>query len=258
MDTAADIRWQPNEVERCTVLQPRGPLDAVTYRRFTAELVKYVVEQPRAVVVCLDELTVPSETALTAFTSARLRTADWPAVPIVLVARGDALRQRLVRSAIRRFLPIHASVPAAVAALAEPPLRRRVDLTMALTADAGPRVRRFVDEVCTDWAIAGTSGDAQVVATEFVENAYQHGIFAETADIDVRLEYRNDLLTVAVADPDPHEAVLLETEPEPSGRRTHGLHMVAGLAAAWGCAPRWPSGKIVWATLPTARPRQLG
>jgi len=257
MTTVPPICWQPTEIDRCVVLEPDIALDAVTYRRFTDDLVKFVVEQPRAVIVCVDRMTIASETVLTAFTSAWLRTANWPCVPILLVAEDNELRHRLGRSAIRRFLAVHPNVAAAVAAAAEPPIRRRAALTMALSPVTGHRARRLIDDVCAEWAIAEMSEAAQIIATEFIDNADLHGRFTGVPDIDVRLEYREDLLTIAVADPDPHEAVLREPEPGSAGRRLHGLHIVSELASAWGCAPRWPNGKVVWATLATARQRQV-
>lgn len=257
MSTVPPICWEPTEIDRCVVLDPDITLDAVTYRRFTDDLVKFVVEQPRAVIVRVDRMTIATETALTAFTSARLRTANWPGVPILLVAEDTELRRRLGRSAIRRFLAVQPSVAAAVAASGEPPIRRRAAMTMTLSPVTGHRARRLIDDICAEWDIAEISEAAQIIATEFIDNADLHGHFTGVPDIDVRLEYREDLFTIAVADPDPREAVLREPGPGSVGRRLHGLHIVAELASAWGCAPRWPTGKVVWARLATARNRQV-
>ncbi|WP_280181591.1 ATP-binding protein, partial [Nocardia farcinica] len=105
---------------------------------------------------------------------------------------------------------------------------------------------RFLRELCRAWGVEHAEADAELVVTELVENALVHG----RGDLDLRVELRPDALTVAVADADPHAAVLREAPP---GRmRRHGLHAVAAIARAWGCAPRWPSGKVVWASLPIA------
>ncbi|WP_067649536.1 ATP-binding protein [Nocardia harenae] len=127
------VFWRPEAAGECAVLRPRGVLDAATSRRFGADLVRFAMEQPRALIVSLDEL---------------------------------------------------------------------------------------------------------------VENAVRHG----AGDVGVRLELRAGGLTVAVSDADPHPAVL--REPAAGEVRAYGLHVVAHLARAWGCAPCWPSGKVVWATLP--------
>ncbi|WP_051025468.1 STAS domain-containing protein [Nocardia aobensis] len=255
MTAAPLICWQARKIDRCVVLEPDLTLDAKTYRQFSDGLVKFVIGQPRAVIVCLDHMTVASDAVLTAFTSARLRTSKWPSVPILLVARSVEVRRRLERSAIRRLLTVHSTVAAAIAASGEPPIRRWTTRTMALSPFTGHMARRLIDEVCAEWGIGEVSEAAQIIATEFIDNADLHGHFTSVPDIDVRLEYRENLLTVAVADPDPREAVLREPDPGSSGRRLHGLHIVAEMASAWGCVPRWPTGKVVWATLSTRRPQ---
>ncbi|PSR66869.1 hypothetical protein C8258_18510 [Nocardia sp. MDA0666] len=235
------------------VLEPDFTLDAGTYRQFSDGLVKFIVGQPRAVIVCLDHMTVASEAVLTAFTSARLRTSNWPNVPILLAAESEEARRRLERSAIRRWLTVHSTVAAAIAAAGEPPIRRWVARTMALSPFTGHRARRLIDEVCAEWDLGEISEAAQIIVTEFIDNVDLHGHFTGVPDIDVRLEYREDLLTIAVADPDPREAVLREPAPGSAGRRLHGLHIVAEMASAWGCIPRWPTGKVVWATVAATR-----
>ncbi|WP_063009464.1 ATP-binding protein [Nocardia kruczakiae] len=251
MNSVPPIRWQPTDIDRCVVLEPDLTLDAGTYRQFSDDLVKFAVGQPRAVIVRVDGMTIASEPALAAFTTAWLRTLNWPCVPFLLVTEDAELRRRLGRSAVHRFLAVQPTVAAAVAAAAEPPPRRRTDLTVALSPVTGHRVRRMIDDVCAEWGIGDISELAQIIATEFVDNADLHGLFTGVPDIDVRLEFRDDLLTIAIADPDPREAVLMESVPGADGHRMHGLHIVAALASAWGCVRRWPTGKVVWATLAT-------
>ncbi|QIS09641.1 ATP-binding protein [Nocardia arthritidis] len=245
------IRWELTDLADCAVVRPRGTLDMESYRSFRDDLLKFASDQPRAIIVLVDELDVRSEPLLTAFTSAWMRIGDWPSVPIVVVAEGDRLRGCLQASAIQRFIAIYADMDAALDALERPLRRRRTVVPMVLAADTASRARYLVREICDHWNIPDVRIDAQLIITELVENVIRH---TEAVEIVVRLELRTQLLTVAVADRDPREAVLIEPDP---GRRRHGLHVVAGMARAWGCLPQWPTGKVVWATLPTGPRRQL-
>ncbi|MGV9742930.1 ATP-binding protein [Nocardia farcinica] len=239
------VRWRRTRYGECTVLRPAGVLDVESYRRFGDDLVKFAVEEPRALIVALDDLVLGGSSMLTAFSAARARVREWPGVPILLVVAEEADR-RAVRAALPQTVPVVGSVPAAAQAV-DPPSRQRSE-RLALYPDiASPgRARRFLRELCRAWGVEHTEADAELVVTELVENALVHG----RGDLDLRVELRPDALTVAVADADPHAAVLREAPP---GRmRRHGLHAVAAIARAWGCAPRWPSGKVVWASLPIA------
>ncbi|MEC3954854.1 hypothetical protein VMT65_17575 [Nocardia sp. CDC153] len=238
----------------CSVVYPHGELTSATYREIADGLVKFAVDEPRAVIVVLDDLRVVTETLYAAFSSARMRVGEWPGVPIVLVSHCESRRRWLRHSAIRRFVPIHATVWEAVHELGEPPPRRRVAIDLARTANCGQRARRFVDETCERWNVREVRVDALLIVTELVENSFLHS--AIDADMQLRLELRDHVFTVAVGDDDPREALL--REPGAGGTRHYGLHIVARLARAWGCAPRWPSGKIVWAALATRSGTRFG
>jgi hypothetical protein len=101
--------------------------------------------------------------------------------------------------------------------------------------------------MCDGWCIRGARADAQLVASELVENALIHG----RGEPRLHLELREGTLTVAVSDGEPREAVLRERTDV--RRDTSGLHVVAALATAWGSAPHGAGGKVVWASLPIAR-----
>ncbi|GAB0102448.1 hypothetical protein JMUB6875_14160 [Nocardia sp. JMUB6875] len=88
-----------------------------------------------------------------------------------------------------------------------------------------------------------------LIATELVENSFLHS--RVPGGMQLRLELRDDRFCVAVGDNDPHEALL--REPGVGGSRHYGLHIVARLASSWGCVPRRPAGKVVWAVLSTGR-----
>ncbi|UGT44195.1 hypothetical protein LTV02_12730 [Nocardia yamanashiensis] len=256
-----EVRWSHAASDGCAVVTAHGRLDTSSYRRFTDDLVKFTVEGPRAVIVVIDDLHIASEALLTAFSRAWMRGEDWPAVPIMIVSESALVRECLHASAISRFIPVYAGVRDATAAV-DDPRRRRTHLTVARRPSAGQDARRFVTEICERWSTPEVRVDAHLIVTEFVENACLHS--RGDADLTVRLELYNGLFAIAVEDEDPREAILREPAADSTRRpgvhaipRHLGLHTVSRLARRWGCSPRRPTGKVVWAVLPThARPRQ--
>ncbi|NNH72023.1 ATP-binding protein [Nocardia uniformis] len=251
MSVGTGIRWERNVRQGCSVVSPHGELNARTYRQLSDDLVKFAMDEPRAVIVVLDDLRVDGEPLLTAFSSARMRVGEWPGVPIILVVESANRRQWLESSAIRRFVPVFDSVSAAVHTV-DAPLRRRARFDIGRAGDCAQRARRFVADTCDRWGATDIRGDALLVVTELVENAFLHA--RDDSDIRLRVEWRDDLLTIAVADSDPREAVL--REPGPGSARHYGLHVVARLVRAWGCAPQIHGGKVVWARLDSRSPRK--
>lgn len=239
--TTVDIRWRSRPVADSLVLEPEGTLDASTYRTFRDGLIKFAMDQPRSVIVVVDDLRVASVGALTAFSSAWMRVGDWPGVPILLVAGAPELHDALVHSAMARFVPVYTGVEAALATLGDPPSRRRAETELVGVAASSRVARAFVRSTCARWGLAASVEDATEVATELVENAVVHA----GTDLGLRLELRNGKLTVAVRDGSPRQAVLRERADYPA----RGLHVVTYLSRVWGCAPDLHGGKVVWAVL---------
>ncbi|MGW4847133.1 ATP-binding protein [Nocardia brasiliensis] len=250
MTTQREINWHKSELAGSIILRPCGELSAVNYREFTDELVKYAMEQPRAVLVVVDGLLIRSEPLFTAFSSAWMRVSTWPGTPVLLVCAAAGERRRLRSSAVSRFVPVLESLGAALRAARDPRAYRRVNLEIAPTVLAGQQARRFISETCGAWDLPQVRVLALVVGNELVENAYRHARGSD--DFRLRLELCNDVLTIAVYDSDPREAML--AEPGAEGAHVGGLHSISQLSVAWGCAPRRPVGKVVWAALATTDP----
>ena len=247
MTGARQVEIAHRENAGCLIAELSGRLDALSYRGLRDELIKLAVEQPRAVIVDIDQLEIQNEPALTAFSSAWSRVNVWPEVPILLVARDSAQRGKLGRGTVAHFVPVFRTIGNAIAAVKKPPARRRrtADYPPVITSSA--LARKFVRRTCADWGLRDCAPDASSVACELVENAVRH---AETG-LQVRLEYRSGLLTVAVRDADPRMAVIKQAA---SGRPDgYGLQIVADLARIWGCAPDMRGGKVVWAVLTIGR-----
>ncbi|MCP2287219.1 ATP-binding protein [Nocardia amikacinitolerans] len=239
------LLWRPSELAGCTVLRPSGVLDWDGYRRFGDDLVRYAVDRPRAVIVVVDDLDLVEDAVATACASARVRVSDWPHVPIVLVAAGLANPTATV--AARHRVPTFPSIEDALRSLPPAPPRREASIELAPSTLSSMHARQFVTRVCDRWEVGPVRTDALLVATELVENALLHAF----GELLLRLECQGNSLTIAVADADPQEAML--REPAAGHPARFGLHVVASLARAWGCAPRWPVGKVVWATLADQR-----
>lgn len=250
MTGAGHVEIAHKESAGCLIAKLYGQLDSLSYRGLRDELVKLAVEEPRAVIVDIDDVEIQSEPVLTVFSSARSRVNVWPEVPILLVARTSVQRRSLGRGAVAHFVPVFRTVEDAIASTKGPPARRRRTADYPPVIESSALARRLVRRTCEDWALRYWVQDAMSVASELVENAVKH---AQTG-LQLRLEYRSGLLTVAVRDGSPRVAVARQTAS--GGPDGYGLQIVADLARAWGCAPDLGGGKVVWAVL-TAGPGWL-
>ncbi|HKS47909.1 MAG TPA: ATP-binding protein [Amycolatopsis sp.] len=120
-------------------------------------------------------------------------------------------------------------------------MRRHTAATLVRTPEAARQARRIVSATCTDWRITTLEPDAEIVASELVENTLQH----TDSPPRLRLVLHDGALTVAVSD---------SGAGPPAGEHWRGLGMrlVAGVAEAWGCTTA-RAGKTVWAVLSTRR-----
>lgn len=235
------LRVDRRELVGASVVEPRGVLDAANYGGLRVDLVKTAIDEPRAVIVDLDELSVPDSTALSLFSSVHAQIAQWPGVPLLVVAARGPQRKLLAAYRLARFVPVYRSVMAAVAAIDDPPPRRIARRRLPNSLTSAALARRFVLDVCSDWPVAARTEDATMVANELVENTLLHTYCAPS----LRLELRRGRLTIAVYDDDPAMAQLIE----PDTDHHRGLVLVAGLCRVWGCSRTPSGGKVVWAVL---------
>ncbi|MDK1475343.1 ATP-binding protein [Streptomyces sp. 549] len=107
-------------------------------------------------------------------------------------------------------------------------------------------IRSIVRAHLRSWRCENASADAELIATELVTNAFQHGSGAE---IGVRMTLTPTHLRFEI-DSGPG------SRPRPSARAVgqleeggRGLLLVAGLCDAWGVSP---DGSRTWCTLTVA------
>jgi hypothetical protein len=236
----AVTRW---ELAGAAVVEPRGVLDAGTYRELRDILVKAAVDEPRAVIVDLDGLEAPDQSSYALFSSVSEQVARWPGVPLLLVAGTARQRDRLAGYRMARYVAVHPSVAAAVAAIGAPPPRRLARRRLPNAMTSASLAREFVRAVCEQWSVGPGTEDAVAIVNELVENTLLHTYCVPS----VRLELRRGMLSVAVYDDDPAPARL--REPDPRDRHGHGLTIVAAVAVVWGCSPTPAGGKVTWAVL---------
>jgi anti-anti-sigma regulatory factor len=245
--SADALRVDHRELVGASVIEPHGVLDVASYGDLRNTMVKAAIDEPRAVIIDLDGLSVPDRWALALFSSVSDQLAQWPGVPLLLSATREGQRDLLDRYRLARFVPVYSSVLDAVAAIDDPPPRRIARRKLPNKLASASLVRRFVLDVCSTWPVAAHTEDAMMIANEFVENTLLHTYCAPS----LRLELRRGLLTIAVYDDDPMPARLVE--PEQPGRR-RGLVLVSRLSRLWGCSPTLAGGKVVWAVLRVTDP----
>ncbi len=247
MSTPDLLQVDRSYLDGAALLVPHGVLDLASYGPLRDLLLIYALESPRAVIVDVSNLLVPTDATLAVFPSVWTQVAVWPGVPIMLVARPELTRRRLRHSEMISYVPVYTSVAEALGSLEAPAKGRRAALELPYDPTSASAARRFVHEVCTQWNCAELIIEGTMIANELVQNAVQHA----GSECQLRLELRRRMLTIAVYDDDPTPAK--RVEPWTSVPPRLGLMLVSRLAETWSCAPTMGGGKVVWAVLPRHR-----
>jgi anti-anti-sigma factor len=226
------------------LLTADGVLDSSTYLNLRDTIIKAALDEPRAVLVDVSALEVPASSAWSVFTSARWHVNTWPGVPIALVCGHVGRRRAIARTGVTRYVPVHATVDAALAAVTERRgARRRARTELPASLASLRKAREFVAEWLGDWSHPELIPVATVVVNVFVENILQHAASRPV----VILASDGEAVTIAAQDDSSTPAARHE-DPYRGGERVSGLAIVAAVCRAWGSAPT-PSGKTVWAVL---------
>jgi hypothetical protein len=216
-----------------------GTLDAYSMTRASVCLRDCLAEQPAALVVDADHVTVEGDRPVTWFQTLASTAQRWPGTPL-LVGGGPTAWSG---TGISTFAT---AVDAIEAASTMPvPARRRVNMEPVPTSPA--QARAFVTEACGDWQMARLARLASLLVSELVSNSVVHA----RTPLSVLVRHITGGIDVSVFDDDPR---LLD---EPSGvdEVGAGLELVTALADSWGCMST-VEGKVVWARilLPDATP----
>ena len=237
------------------VVSPVGVLDSTSYLSLRTALVKAATDQPAAVLVDVDALSVPVASAWSVLTSAQWLVDDWPGVPICVVSAKPEVRRIMRENGITRYLRVFPSRRAGVKALADDAgLRRgrrlRISRDLPRHAASQALARDLVRRMLTQWEHTEYIEAAEAIASELVRN-----VLAHTSSVPrVRLELDGDRFTIAVADNSTRPAV--RREPVDGTFAFSGLGVVSELSYTWG-SHATDDGKIVWATItPDGRRRR--
>ena len=241
----APIRVDVDRQDEVSILVADGVLDSSTYRNFRDTVIKAALDEPRAVLVDVNALSVPSASAWSVFTSIRWHVNIWPDVPILLVCANTRTRRAITRIGVARYVPVYATRESAQDAVGELSLhvRRRARARLPATTTSARLARAVVHEWLTTWAKSDLIPVASTVATVFVENVLEH---TESAPVLI-VETYQDTVTVAVEDDSQRPATRHE-DASRGGGIVSGLSIVSALSRAWGSTPT-PSGKTVWAVV---------
>jgi anti-anti-sigma factor len=241
-DSYVDVHTE--QCQDVAVLTVSGVLDGTTYRTLRDAVTKAALDEPRAVVVMVDDLSVPSDSAWSVFTSARWHVSTWPDVPIMLVSGRQPTRRTIGVIGVARYVPVYETREAALDAVGDPSAegRRRAQTQLPARAISVGLARALVTEWLTAWEQSHLISVVGTVATVFVENVLDH---TDSAPV-LRVECHRDTVTVAVEDGSPVAANRLENEN--GAEKLSGLAIVSALCRSWGSTPT-SSGKTVWAVL---------
>jgi hypothetical protein len=217
-----------------TVARPCGRLDLSTHVALRDTLLKTAADNPAALVVDVEGLTVATGAMLTVFTVVAGRIGDWPGIPLLLVARAPSQRALLSSSPVRIVASVHDSVEAALRTCTSLAPYRYRSIHLPDSALSIVRARLFTTDALLAWKLPGRLDDANQIVTELTDNVVRH---ARTR-MWVRLTERGARLRISVRDLSP----VLPTS------SAGGLSRVGGLCAQWGAMPT-ANGKVVWVSL---------
>ncbi|HWF68273.1 MAG TPA: STAS domain-containing protein, partial [Mycobacterium sp.] len=172
----SDLAVSSETAGTACLLIAEGVLDTTTYLKLRDAIIKAALDEPRAVLVDVNDLGVTVSSAWSVFTSARWHVSTWPDVTVILVC-GDAGRRRTIASTgVTRYVPVYPTVEAALGALTDDRRRARRRARAELPASLASlrEARGLVAECLGAWSQVELIPVATVIVNVFVENVLQH------------------------------------------------------------------------------------
>jgi histidine kinase-like protein len=206
-------------------------------------LLKFLAEQPAALVLDVGALQVEEPLALAVLPAVVRQAARWPGTPVLICAPTNPTRTMLAAPAYRR-LPVFASAAAARDHL-HSASRTQPTLADELLPGTGAarHARDLATDACLRWDLPDLVPPASLIAGELVSNVVDHAHTMMT----LRLVLRPRYLQIAVRDGSSDPPVSSRDLP-PGAGHGRGLLLVESLAHSWGSLPS-TDGKVVWASL---------
>jgi anti-anti-sigma regulatory factor len=241
----SELTVSPGTADSDCLLTVAGVLDTTTYLKLRDSIIKAALDEPRAVLVDVNALDVPSSSAWSVFTSARWHVSTWPDIPVVLISGRPEHQTIVARTGVTRYVPAHTSVAAALATFSDkaPSTRRRIRAELPAALASLRTARTVVADCLKAWSQCELTPVATVIVNVFVENVLQHTTCAPV----VVIESNGTLVSISVRD-DSVAPAMRHEDPYRGGDPVSGLAIVASVCRAWGSMPT-PSGKAVWAVI---------
>jgi hypothetical protein len=239
----SELRITASAVEDTRLLTIDGLLDATTYVPLRDSIVKLALDEPVAVIIDVNKLTVRDDPAWAVFTSARWQITEWPDIPIGMVCAHDHGQNALRRNGITRYVPTYPTLDSAIAELSsdgQRRYRRRVRASLPALKCSVPRSRELVTEWLTAWSRTDFIHAVSVIATELVEMAC-----ADT-DNELCLRVETDGSTVAVAV--QHVNIVKAERRKFVDDNISGVDLVEANSRVWGSYTS-AAGNTVWAVV---------
>jgi anti-sigma regulatory factor (Ser/Thr protein kinase)/anti-anti-sigma regulatory factor len=221
------------------VLRVRGTLDLVTAGALELAVRRCLCAQPEMLLIDVAGVVVGDPLALDVLAEVVSRTADWPAVPIVLCGPSEETAKVVAEWPDSTVVAIAASCERALAEAAPEPEPRRIRVRLRPVPDACRQVRQLVTQTCTAWQHSELTTTAALVASELVANVVRHA--HTTMEFTVGL--RDGRMWLTVRDGSRRLPRPLDPEVRDAGGR--GLRLVRELTDSWGVLPV-SDGKVVW------------
>jgi hypothetical protein len=231
------------------VVELEGRLDLLSATRLLSVLSNQAGSGARVVVCDLSRLAAPDlARLLMVFAAAQRRSGPWPHSALHLAVPSCELARQLRGVGMSRFLPVHASVEAALHAAAADASAIHRELMLVPQAsnsrDAGEALNLLWPESRAEY---GVHQDSLLVADELTSNAARHS----GGGFTVSMALTPARFLVAVTDGSRRVPTLRPTGAEVT--RSAGMQLVGALSQDWGVRLVHGHGKTVWATFDRRR-----
>ena len=233
---------RPEQHLPVAILRVSGVLDTMTREALEHAFAHALSAQPEALLIDVAALEIGDPVALDVLSTVVCRTAEWPAVPIVLCGAGPRTARTIAAWPDCAAVSTAASCADALAGTKEEAEPRRIRVRLRPVPDACRQVRQLVTQACAAWHRSELAGTAALVATELVANVVRHA--HTTMEFTVGLRDGRVCLTVR----DGSRLLPQAKAPGAGDAGGRGLQLVRELTDAWGVLPV-SDGKVVWTHL---------
>ena len=102
------------------IVRVEGQLDLVNYVRLSDSIVKFVVAEPRAMIIDVSDVQTSDESPSCAlYTHVRQQLSHLPGLPVALVCVKDRAADAIQRMSVGRYVSVFPTIEAAVRAVAD-------------------------------------------------------------------------------------------------------------------------------------------